>query len=184
MKIYEKIKGLLKDKGWKVTALHKEIADLFEENAITYLTLHRTLTGKTNVRESTLHQIAAALEKTPKDIREGTDEEEKFTHYSYNKKAYLEIETTNLGFLTAKLILLAGAKTATEQDPAERGDFIKWLYGLKGELNCIVTAEDGPQRHIIRKGESFYFHSTHPHYFENPTGKKAECILIQNPKYI
>lgn len=184
MKIYEKIKILLKEKGWNLTLLHKEIADLFEENAITYLTLHRTLAGKTNLRESTLHQIAAALGKTPKEIREGTDEEEKVTHYSYNKKAYLEMEINNLKILTAKLTLLPGAKTATEQDPPEHGDFIKWLYGLKGELNCVVTTENGPQRHIIRKDESFYFYSTHPHYFENPAGKKAVCLLIQNPKYI
>lgn len=184
MKVYEKIKLLLKESSWKLTDLHKKILELFEDNAITYLTLLRTIHGETKLRESTLFQIATALGKTPEDIRKDTEEEEKFTRYGYNKKAYLEIESTKLNFLTARLVLLPGAKTETEQDPAERGGFVKWIYGLRGETTCIVTTEDGEQRHIIRKDESFSFHSTYPHYFENHTAQKAVCLLIQNPKYI
>ena len=98
MKIYEKIKIVLKEKGWKLKDLHREIADLFEGNAVTYLTLLRTVHGQTQLRESTLFQIASALGQTPADLRKDTDEEEKFTHYGYNKKAYLEIESSNLDF--------------------------------------------------------------------------------------
>ncbi len=184
MKIYEKIKVVLKEKGWKLKDLHREITDLFEENAVTYLTLLRTVHGETQLRESTLFQIASALSQTPTDLRKDTDEEEKYTHYGYNKKAYLEIESSNLDFLTARLVLLPGAKTEIEQDPTERGNFVKWLYGLQGETTCVVTTEDGLQKHIIGKNESFYFHSTHPHYFENHTDQKSVCLLIQNPKYI
>lgn len=184
MKVYEKIKQLLKESGWKLNGLHKEIVDLFDENAVSYRTLLRTVHGQTNLRESTLFQIASVLGKTPEDIRKGTDEEVKTTHYSYNKNAHLEIESSNLNFLTARLVLLPGAKTETEQDPAERGDFVKWLYGLQGETICIVTGENGEERHLIRKNESFYFRSTNPHYFENQSNQKAICLLIQNPKYI
>ena len=184
MKIHEKINGLLKEKGWKLKSLHREIVDLFEENAVTYLTLLRTIHGQTQLRESTLFQIASALGQTPAKIRKDTDEEEKFIHYGYNKKAYLEIESSPLDFLRARLVLLAGAKTEVEQDPVEKGNFVKWLYGLQGETTCVVIAENGPQKHIIRKNESFYFHSTQPHYFENPTAQKSVCLLIQNPKYI
>ena len=184
MKIHEKIKLLLKEKGWKLKDLNKEIADLFEENAITYLTLLRTVHGKTKLRESTLFQIASALGQTPTDIRKDTDEEKKFTHYGYNKKAYLEIESSNLDFLTARLVLLPGAKTEIEQDPAERGNFLKWFYGLQGETTCVVMTDNSHEKHIIRKNESFYFRSTHPHYFENNTDQKSVCLLIQNPKYI
>lgn len=184
MKINEKIKSLLKNNSWKLTDLHKEIEKIFESNSITYLTLLRTIHGKTKLRESTLFQIATALGKTPEDIRKDTDEEEKLTHYSYNKKAYLEIESTPLNFLTARLILLPGAKTEPEQDPSEKGPFIKWLYGLQGETTCIVLTEKGEERHRIKKNESFYFLSTYPHYFENPTTQKAVCLIIQNPKYI
>lgn len=184
MKVHEKLKLLLEEKDWTLTALHKKIKDLFEENAVTYLTLLRTVHGETRLRESTLFQIASALEKTPEEIRKDTDEEERFTRYGYNKKAYLEIESGNLNFLTARLVLLAGAKTETEQDPFEKGEFVKWLYGLQGEITCVVTTENGSEKHIIGKNESFYFRSTHPHYFENNTAKRAVCLLIQNPKYI
>jgi len=174
----------LNDKGWSVVDLHNEIVKVFEDDAVIYLTLHRTINGKTKFRESTLHQVAGALGKTPKQLREGTDEQETTTRYDYNDKAYLEIETTNLKFLTGKLILLAGGKTREEKDPPEKGIFMKWLHGLQGEMACIVTSAQGPERHIIRKGESFYFNSTQPHYFENLTSKKAESILIQDPKYL
>lgn len=184
MKIYEKIKGILKDREWSVVNLHDEIVNIFEENAVIYLTLHRTLNGKTKFRESTLHQVAAALGKTPKELREGTEEQETSTRYDYNQRAYLEIETTNLKFMTAKLTLMGGAKTTTEQDPAERGEFVKWIHELQGEIICVVTTPQGPERHIIKKGESFYFNSTLPHHFENETRKKSECIIVQDPKYL
>ncbi|MBF0511684.1 MAG: cupin domain-containing protein [Candidatus Omnitrophica bacterium] len=184
MKIFEKIKGIIKEKGWTVVHLHNEIVSIFEENAVIYLTLHRTLNGKTKFRESTLHQVAAALSTTPKKLREDTDEQETSTRYDYNQNAFLEIETTNLKFLTAKLTLMGGAITTTEQDPIERGEFMKWIHGLQGEMVCVVATPQGPEQHTIKKGDSFYFNSTQPHHFENKTRKKAECILIQNPKYL
>ena len=109
MKVNEKIKLLLKERSWKLKDLHRRIFDLFEDNSITYLTLLRTIHGQTKLRESTLFQIATALEKKPDEIRKDTDEEEKFARYGYNKKAYLEIESTSLNFLTAKLVLLPAA---------------------------------------------------------------------------
>ncbi len=184
MKVHEKIKLLLKEKDWKLKDLHRSILDLFEDNAITYLTLLRTIHGQTKLRESTLFQIAAALKKTPEDIRKDTAGEEKFTLYGYNKKAYLEIESNTLTFLTARLVLMPGARTETEQDPGEKGNFVKWLYGLQGEMVCVVTTDKGEERRLVKRNESFYFASTHPHYFENPSTKKGICLLIQNPKYI
>ena len=184
MKLNDKIHTLLKEKGWKLKNLHRSILELFEDNSITYLTLLRTIHGQTKLRESTLFQIATALEKTPEDIRKDTDEEEKFIRYSYNKKAYLEIESSNLDFLTARLILLPQAKTETEQDPEEKGKFIKWIYGLQGVLTCVVATAEGQEIHHVAKNESFSFNSSHPHHFENTTNKKAVGLLIQNPKYI
>ncbi|MBN1869523.1 MAG: hypothetical protein JW847_02970 [Candidatus Omnitrophica bacterium] len=184
MKVHQKIKLLLEEKDWTLKMLQRAIEELFEGNAVTYLTLLRTIHGQTKLRESTLFQIATALGKTPEEIRKETDEEEKFIRFGYNKKAHLEIESTNLDFLTARLVLLPQAKTETEQDPAEKGVFVKWLYGLTGETTCVVMTENGSERHTIRKNESFSFRSTYPHYFENNAGKKAVCILVQNPKYI
>ena len=184
MKLHEKIKLILEHAGWNLSALHRKIQDLFEDHPIAYLTLYRTVNGLTHVRESTLFQIASALGLSPEDIRKDTDDEAKFIRYGYNKKAYLEIESGDLIFLTARLVLLAGAKTETEQDPAEKGDFVKWLYGLQGETTCVVVTPSGLEKHTMGKNESFAFKSTNPHYFENNAKKKAVCLVIQNPKYI
>lgn len=184
MKVYEKIKQLLEEKGWKVKTLNKEIQALFEDNAVHYYTLLRNLHGKTNLQESTLFQIALALGKTPAELKKNTDDEEKFIRLEYNKKACLEIENNSLEFLTGRLTLLPGAKTENEQDPIEKGKFIKWLYGLRGEVTCVLTNAGVEKKYIIKKNETFFFISTEPHHFENKTSKKAVCILIQNPKYI
>jgi transcriptional regulator with XRE-family HTH domain len=184
MKIYEKIKLILEQKGWNLSEFHRYIKELFEDEAITYLTLYRTINGLTHLRESTLFQIACSLGTTPEELKKDTEEQEKFSRYVYNKKAYLEVINSQLDFLTAKLVLLPGAKTQTEQDPIEKGNFIKWLYGLQGETTCIVVTESGVQRHTINKNESLSFKSTNPHYFENNTTRKAVCLLIQHPKYI
>lgn len=184
MKIYEKIKLLLDEKGWNLSEFHRRIVDLFEESSVAYLTLYRTVNGLTHVRESTLFQIASTLGTTPEELRKDTEEQEKFSRYVYNKKAYLEVIHNELDFLTAKLVLFAGARTQTEQDPLEKGNFIKWLYGLQGETTCLVVTESGVEKHVIRKDESFSFKSTNPHYFENHAAKKAVSLLIQNPKYI
>lgn len=184
MKIYEKIKGLLKEKGWNASVFHRKIKDLFEDNAIAYLTLHRTINGVTKVRESTLFQIASVLGITPEEIKKNTEAQKKFNRYNYNKNAFLEVMDSCPDFLTARLVLLSNAKTQTEHDPLEKGNFTKWLYGLQGEMACIVMTENGVQKKIIKKNEAFYFKSTYPHYFENTSPNKAVCILIQNPKYI
>lgn len=185
MKIYEKIKQLLKEKKWKLNKLHEEIVELFEANAISYRTLLRTVHGETKLRESTLFQIASALGKSTEDIRKETDEEESLTRYGDPQRAYIEVEPTNLDFLTARLTILPGARTEKEQDPIERGDFVKWLYCLQGEMTCVIITKEGEERHTISKrNKSFYFKSTELHYFENTANKKALCLLIQNPKYI
>jgi hypothetical protein len=184
MKLHEKIKLIIEKEGWNLSAFHRKIADLFEDHSIAYLTLYRTINGLTHVRESTLFQIASALGMSPEDIRKDTDEEAKFIRYGYNKNAYLEIESNALDFLTGRLVLMAGAKTEIEQDPLEKGEFVKWLYGLQGETTCVVSTENGWKKHSIGKNESFAFKSTNPHHFENSTNRKAVCLLIQNPKYI
>jgi hypothetical protein len=185
MKIHEKIKALLEKKGWKLKRLHREIQESFEEDSIDYRTLLRTIHGQTKLRESTLFQIASALEMRTEDIRGNTDQEESVARYGDPKRAYIEVEATDLNFLTARLVVLPGAKTEKEQDPIERGDFVKWLYCLQGEITCVILTKDGvEERHTIAKNKNFYFKSTQLHYFENNTNQKAVCLLIQNPKYI
>lgn len=184
MKIYEKINLLIEKNAFNLSALHRQIKELFEENAIAYLTLYRTVHGLTKVRESTLFQIACALKTTPEEIKKNTDAEAKINRYDYNKKAYLEVTDNSLDFLPARLVLLPGAKTQTEQDPIEKGNFVKWIFGLQGEMTCVVMTDKGLEKQIIVKNQSFSFRSTLPHYFENNSIQKTVSLLIQYPKYI
>lgn len=184
MKIHEKITLILKEKGWTLKRLQREIIERFEENAVTYLTLLRTVHGETKIRESSLFQIASALGMMPRDIRKGTDDEEEYLYIRYNKKAYWEIEKNDICFAQGRLVLLPGAKTEPLKDPAEIAPFVKWIYGLQGELACVVMTESGMQHFQIKKNQSCYFKSTDFHYFENNTYKKAICLIIQNPKHL
>lgn len=184
MKVFEKIKLQLENKSLKISDLHRKILEEFDAQAITYLTLLRTLKGQTRLRESTLFQIATALKTTPEEIRKDTEEEQKPTRFIYNKKAYLEIESTNLNFLTGRLVLESGAKTEIEQDPGEKGDFVKWLYGLRGKMTCTVLMPGSEKKYVVEKNKSIWFQSSYPHYFENHATHRAVCLIIQNPKYI
>ena len=323
MRFYEKVLIEMNKKGWGIPRLHQEIVDQYGEEAIDYTTLWRALSGKTTLRRSNHFYLASALSTTPQVLRKGTNEEEKKSRYTYNDEAYLEYEKTPLPYLTAKLTLLANAKTEPESDPWEKGNlgtvpkyrfsdttsngveilnhlikngilaedpsgkifflrkkghdilrpteistnnfdeiwttlqqptFTKWLHALYGETVCIVETPHGiqefiikaeaegtiekskfeeadsngnaivedlikkeileeafdPQKvrlrrnnseyihrpyeiaesnfdqiwHVLQQFPSIYFDSTFPHHFENRSGKKAVCILVQSPKYL
>lgn len=184
MKIYEKIGLLLKERKLKLKPLHRKIEDLFGGQAIAYLTLYRTVNGVTKVRESSLFQIATALGLTPQEIKKGTVEDIEIDRYQYSKHAYYDVLSKELEFLPIKLVLFPGAKTLTEQDPIESGNFIKWVYPQQGEITCVITTEKGIEKYGIKKtSKPFWFKSIYPHYFENSTSRKSSCLIIQIPKY-
>lgn len=184
MKIHEKLKSLLGERKLKLKALHRKIEELFGDKAIAYLTLYRTVHGLTKVRESSLFQIATALGLSPSDIKRGTEDDIEVDRYEYNRNAYYDVLTKDVEFLPMKLVLAPAARTLTEQDPAELGNFIKWVYPLQGEVTCVVTAENGTEKQVVKKTDKpFRFKSTYPHYFENNTSRRASCLIIQFPKY-
>lgn len=184
MKIHEKIRLLVEEKKLNLAVLQRKIKELFGDEAITYLTLYRTIHGLTKVRESSLFQIAASLGVTPVEIKKDTEGDIEVDRYEYNKNAYFDVLTKDAEFLPIKLVLLPGAKTLTEQDPIEKGNFIKWVYPQRGEVSCVITAEGGIERHVVKNlGKPFWFKSTYPHYFENTTKRKSTCLIIQLPKY-
>jgi mannose-6-phosphate isomerase-like protein (cupin superfamily) len=126
---------------------------------------------------------------TLKDLKEGT-QEHNLTEYTktdqyegkyiYNEKAYAQIISgPKIPFLALKLILEPGAKTKIEKDPEGETKFIKWVYVLKGQMDCIV----GGQKSSLKKGDCISFNSSLTHCFENPSAKKALCIIIQHPRH-
>lgn len=177
MKIQTKIQALLKEKKWNLSVFHKKIIAHFGRKSIAYLTLYRTINGHTQMRATTLTQIATALNLSPEKLTEGTCLESMTNQINYDKNNFLKIDKNNLGFTTARLHLNPGGKT-----PAEKESSIKWIYGLQGEITCLMATENGEERRVIRKNEHFGFSCHYPHHFENNSKRKAVCLLINNPQ--
>jgi len=191
MTLHQKITLIRKEKGLKIRGLHNKLKEIFGNKALSYRTLQRIEKGLTDGRASSLYQICLGLGITSKELREGTEEELSFAdyikkgkregRYIYNPKAYAEILTgPKRRFLSLELVLKPQGKTQIEKDPEGGEKFEKWIYGLKGELTCIVK----DTKFIIGKGSCISFESSLPHSFENNSPKEARCIIIQNPRHI
>ena len=186
MHINQKIKILIERTGMNLKEFHRKILEVnnYDDSTINYLTLYRTVKNLTKIRESTLFQIALALGMQPKDIKKGTEQQDEYARYDFNEKAYIEYPNYDLPFLAGTLVLLPGAKTALEQNPKEKGPFVKWIFGLRSTVTCIVNPEEEIVQKKIKYRESFSFDSTQPHYFVNDTKSKAMCVIVQHPKYL
>ncbi|NLE64968.1 MAG: hypothetical protein GX606_03515 [Elusimicrobia bacterium] len=184
MTIRDKIKDTIRQRRLTLTEVHRRIASLFEDQAIAYMTLYRTVTGKTVLRESTLYQIASALDLRPDELKAGTDRADIRSIYRHNEKAFLEMREERMPFLAGRLVLLPGGRTQEEQDPEGKGVFTKWVYLLQGRVFCVIRYPDGEKETFLRRNDSLAFDSTRPHFFENRSERKASLIVVQSPKYI
>lgn len=192
MKLHEKIRLVRKQKGLSLTDMEARLKDIFGDKALRYNTLYRIEKGLRDARIASLTQICIGLEVSLKELKEGTEEEkfslvdhitkrDKIAKYVYSQNAYAEIlSKEKQPFLAIRLVLEPGGKTNLEQDPIELGKFEKWVYGVKGNITCVV----GQEKFVLGKDGVICFESTLPHYFENNTPKKASCVIIQNPKHI
>jgi len=192
MKLYEKIRQIRKEKNFSLTELEKRLVEIFGKKALRYNTLYRIEKGLREARASSLSQICLGLGISLKELKEGTEEErpqvatifrraDRLSQYVYSEKARAEVvSAASQGYFALRLILEPGGTTKLEQDPSELGRFEKWVYCLKGKIAITI----GANKFIISKDEALFFDSTIPHYFNNPSAKKASCIIIQNPKHI
>lgn len=192
MKLHEKIRQIRKEKGLSLRELQKRLVEIFGNKALRYNTLYRIEKGLRDARVSSLSQICIGLGISLKELKEGTEEErfslvdiikkrDKVAQYVYSEKAFAQIlSKEKQPFLGLRLVLEPQGKTKLEQDPIELGRFEKWVYGLKGEITCVV----GQERYLLKKDEVLCFESNLPHLFENTTNQKAICIIIQNPRHI
>lgn len=193
MEIREKIRTIRQDKGLTLKELYRRIKEQFGPRAIDYGTLKRIQAGKTKPTEFSLYRISMGLGVKLKELR-GEKENVLLTfipkdkpegHYDYtpiNAQAD-KLSTGRLtGILPQRLSLKPGAKTRIEKDPEPTPEIIyqKWVYGLRGEIVCIV----GNERCVIRKGDTCFFESHNEHYFENTSAKTALCLVIQCPPYV
>jgi hypothetical protein len=191
MTLAEKILQLIQQSEFKnLTAFHKAIEEYFGEAAITYKTLIRTVHGETEVRENSLFQIASLLGKKTAEIREGTDSEisEKnsaLDTYKYNDKAELTKLNKNLPFSPQKITIKPGGQTTPEQDPPKKGEFIKWVNILFGEVSLIIERKLDIETKLLKREDCYCFDSTQLHHFENHSAKHvAKILLIHYPNIL
>jgi len=193
MKIYEKIRHIRQNATkLSLKEFHKKLVDIFGDKALTYYSLCRIEKGhRDDIRITSLYQICTALGVSLKELKEGTDEEESKivtiirraeranNKYIYNKKASAEIiSSKTLKFMAMELVISPGGTTSIEEDPIENDRFEKLVIVLQGELRAYL----GSEQHLIKKGDTLSFASNIPHHFENPSNKKARCIIVQNPR--
>ena len=121
----EKVLQELKSKSpkeWSIHQLYEAIVENWGEEVLDYTTLWRGLKGLIRLGRDKHLYIASALDKTPRQLRKGTNEEEKKSRYTYREGSiYLEYEQTPLNLLTGHLILESDLKTDPESDPPEYG---------------------------------------------------------------
>jgi len=195
MQPYEKIKNLMDQKGLSVVELHRQIRAQYGRKSISYLTLYRTVNGLTKVRDSTLGQVAETLGIPVKEIKKGAGQEDNHIRYDYDDKKEIYFEANDcdimfaenkkkMPFLAGRLVIRPKGKTTIEQDPPGREPFFKWIYGLRGEVTCVIETNQGWERKSVKCGECFAFNSTLRHYFENNKKFKVMCIVLQCPKYL
>ncbi len=186
MHLNEKIKTLIDRTGLGLGEFHRKILEINDnkDTTITYMTLYRTVHGLAHIRESTLFQIAAALGMQPIDIKKGTEQQEKYVRFDYNKGAYIEYPDYELPFMAGTLYLLPKARTCLEQSPVNKGPFVKYITGRKGTVTCVIDPEGNIEKVDIRKNDNYSLDSTRPHYFENNTNLKVICHITQYPKYL
>lgn len=67
-----------------------------------------------------------------------------------------------------------GAGSGEEEYSHEGEEF---LFVLTGQLNLVVNGEE----YKLQKGDSFYFESTTPHRWSNPTSKEAVVLWVNTP---
>lgn len=184
MTLNEKIKGLIKERGWKLKDLEKAIKQVFGDNGVTYFTLSRLGKGKSRYRMRTLHQICSVLGITKKELLKDVEEnaqdvrdkyvlksDENYGRLCYSQDAYLEILTPeNNPLKKARLTLLPGGKTKlTQGSPRRKTE----LYVIEGKLKAYI----GSKKYEIHEDELLEFESSMPHQFENKGAHIARCLI-------
>lgn len=190
MKLNEKIRQLRKEKGLTLKALYERMQSAFGKNTIAFRSLRRIQAGHTDGRVSSTHQICVGLDVSLKELYEGVEEDvhngilrkgKSLGRYIYNGSTFSDMLcSTKLDFFAVQLVLQPNGKTKIEKDPDGEQKYTKWIHVLAGKIICMVAEE----KISLKTGDTFFFDSRIPHFFENNSAYKARCIIIQYPRHI
>lgn len=130
---------------------------------------------------ATLIDILSALGTNLKEFfNEAEDEKVVFTKQEFIEK---ENEQYKLSWIVPNsqknemepIHIVINPESSTEEDYPHEGE--EFGYVLEGEVVLVI----GKKRHVVKKGESFYFTPNKTHYLINKKAKKAVLIWVSCP---
>jgi len=187
LKIGDKIRQLISDSPYKnISGFHRELVNIFEENAVNLRTLSQIINNHACARERTLNQIAIILGMRTSELREGTTaqelkQEETLGAFTYNENAVLRALENNLPFMPCKLVLKRSGRTSEEQDRPEGPRSVKWCAVIMGGIRLNLKGPLGEEKKIFYKGATFSFDSRQRHFFENAHKGTTVLYIVHSP---
>lgn len=188
MEIKDRMIQIRKDKGLKLKDIQEKLLEVFgKKEALSYRTLLRAEKGEHEERDASIYQICIGLGVSLEEFTKGLVVEVADAKYikhnnrrnksAYNENVFADILTPKTRKISAiELILSPKSKTGVLKDTAEKGRFEKFIYGVKGRIDCVIEEK----KFSLRKGDCLSFDSSFPHYFENKGSKKNRCLVIHN----
>ena len=187
MTLGEKIRHLIKTSRFRnISAFHRELVNVFEDNAVNRRTLSQIINGHASARERTLNQVAIILGLKTSELRERTNAQilepaETLGAFTYNELAVMQALQNHLPFMPCRLTLKKGGRTSEEQDRPESKESVKWCAIISGRVNLYINGTVGQEKKTFRKGDSFSFDARQRHYFENACPATTRLYIIHAP---
>ncbi len=177
--------------GKTIRRLRKEkrltLRGLADKSGIALATLSRVETGRMTGTVKSHNAIARALDVTLSDLYSGFElKSKKVEHKQQNEQAdiFVHNDKASYDMLTKRVLskkmmptllkLEKGAKTAVEQSSKGTEQFI---YILDGNMQAVVDNKT----YALKKGDSFYFDASMPHYWKNTALKPARALCVTTP---
>lgn len=187
MTLGEKIRAAITNSPFRnVSAFHREMVNVFDQDAVSRRALSEIINGHTQARERTLNQIAIILGVRTTDLRRGTDaevleQEEILGAFTYNDRAVMQALANRLPFMPCKLVLRRGGHTTDEQDDPQAPAAVKWCAVIMGGVTLSVQGEWGAEEKTWYKGHTFSFDPRRIHRFINAYAGTTVLYIIHSP---
>jgi transcriptional regulator with XRE-family HTH domain len=180
MDIGEKIRKFRTEKGLTLLELSRKsgvaLATLsrIENNKMTgTLESHIAICNALGIGLPELYQDLSPSNSAP-EVHTASDRTEVFVH---DKRSVSEMLIPKvLDKKMMPIMIKIGSKGTTHREESKKG-VEKFVYVLEGKVNAAI----GEKRYSLNKGDTLYFDSSMPHYFENIGASDARLICVISP---
>ena len=163
------------------------LLELSAKSGVALATLSRMENGKmTGTLESHM-QICRALEISLTDlykdlvasarkveVKSGKARTDVFVHDKKATSEMLAVNSLNKKMMPVMVKIAKGGRTHSEETKV---GIEKFIYVLDGKLEAII----GEDKYNMVKGDTLYFESSVPHYFNNTGKSEARLISVVSP---